>query len=422
MKRVAVKSVVVIVLMLFFAPFAYGQYRVELTPSVTMGETYDDNIYLDPDHEKSDYITTVSPGVNLDIVGHHTTLGLRYAPTFVWYADETDNNTVRHAGTLTFGQDLAENLRFDLSDTYIKSEEPIETIDTIVDVRRTRRPYQRNDGSASFRYLFGPEDSITAGYRHLLLLNEDPTIDDGREQGPFANATLWLNVKNGLEFDYGYTDANFSRDLGISADDYTSQRGGVRYIYRFNPHQQCSVGYTLTTWDFDGSTEDYKVHEGTVGYEQALSSDLSVTLGAGYFKQDNERSKDQTGPSYNASIVKRFQRGTLTVGGAGGYHTAYLEADRTGFSKFWSVRANFDYQLLEPLTGFAGGSLYHDKENTGRKWDTYEGNCGLRWAFLRWFSAGLEYRYAKRKDDVDADEFTDNQVMLTVTASRLFRW
>jgi hypothetical protein len=34
----------------------------------------------------------------------------------------------------------------------------------------------------------------------------------------------------------------------------------------------------------------------------------------------------------------------------------------------------------------------------------------------------LEYRYAKRKDDVDADEFTDNQVMLTVTASRLFHW
>jgi len=407
---------------LLLTSFANAQYHFDLTPNLTIGETYDDNIYLDPDHEKSDYITTVSPALNLDLVGQHTRLGVRYAPTFVRYADETDNNTVRHAGTLTFGQDLAQNLRFDLSDTYTKSEEPIETVDTIVDVRHTRRSYQRNTGSAGFHYIFGPENSITAGYRHSLLKNDDPTIDDGRVQNPFATATLWLNVKNGLEFNYDYTDANFSRGVGISADDYTGQSGGVRYIYRFNPHQRCSIGYNLTTRNFDGSTEDYKVHEGTVGYEQAVSRDLSVTLGAGYFKRDNDRSSDQSGPSYNAAVTKLFQRGSVTIGGAGGWHEAYLEADRTGFSKFQSAYTRLEYRLLEPLTGFAGGSLSHDKDDTDREWNTYQGNCGLRWAFLRWFTAGLEYRYAKRKDDVYAGEFTDNQVMLTVTASRLFRW
>lgn len=422
MKRVAIKSAVIIVLVLFFVPFAQAQYRVELTPSLTMSEMYDDNIYLDPDHEKSDYITMVSPGFYLDLVGHHTTLGLRYAPTFVWYADETDNNTVRHAGTLTLGQELGQYLRFDLTDTYTKSEEPIETIDTVVDVRHTRNTYQRNTGSASFRYAFGPENSITAGYRHSLLQNDDPTIDDGREQGPFAMATLWMNVRNGLEFSYGYTDAHFSRDEGTPADDYTGQSDGIRYIYRFNPHQQCFVGYTLTTRDFDGTTEDYKVHDGTVGYEQAVSPDLSVTLGAGYFKQDNERSTDESGVSYNAAVTKRFHRGSVAIGGAGGWHEAYLEADRTGFSKFWSVNTSLEYQLLEPLTGYVVGNYSHDKEDTGRVWKTYQANCGIRWAFLRWFTAGLEYRYAKRKDDVYADEFTDNQVILTVTASRLFRW
>lgn len=407
---------------LLLTSFANAQYHVDLTPSLTIGEMYDDNIYLDPDHEKSDYLTMVSPGFNLDLVGHHTTLGLRYAPTFVRYADETDNNTIRHAGTLTFGQDLGQYLRFDLTDTYTKTEEPIETIDTIVDVRQARLPYQRNTGSASFTYTFGPEDSITAGYRHSLLQNDDPTIDDGREQGPFATATLWMNVKNGLEFSYNYTDAKFSRDVGRPSDDYTGQSGGVRYIYRFNPHQRCSIGYNLTTREFDGTTEDYKVHDGTVGYEQALSPDLSVTLGAGYFKQDNERTSDESGISYNAAITKLFHRGSVMIGGAGGWHEAYLEADRTGFSRFWSVNAHLEYQLLEPLTGFAGGSLHHDRGGRGREWNTYEGNCGLSWSFLRWFTAGLEYRYAKRNDDVDTDDYTDNQVMLTITASRLFRW
>lgn len=62
MKRVTIKLLGVIVMMLLFAPFAYAQYHVELTPNLTIGETYDDNIYLDPNHKKSDYITTASPG------------------------------------------------------------------------------------------------------------------------------------------------------------------------------------------------------------------------------------------------------------------------------------------------------------------------------------------------------------------------
>jgi Putative beta-barrel porin 2 len=422
MRRFAIKLAPAIGLVLFVAPFAQAQYHFDLTPNLTIGEMFDDNIYLDPDHEKSDYITTVSPGLDLDLLREHTRLRLSYAPTFVRYADHADDNTVRHAGTLTFGQDLAENLTFDLTDTYTKSEEPIETVDTIVDVRHTLRSYQRNTGSASFNYIFGPEDSITAGYRHSLLKNDDPTIDNGRIQDPFATATLWMNVQNGLEFSYDYTDANFSRGVGTPADDYTGHSAGVRYIYRFNPHQRCSVGYNLTTRDFDGLTEDYKVHDWSAGYDQEISSDFSISLGAGYFKRDNDTSSDQSGPSYKAAVTKTFQRGSVTIGGAGGWHEAYLEADRTGFSKFQSAYTTLEYRLIEPLTGFAGGSLNHDKDDTDRQWSTYRANCGVRWAFLRWFTAGLEYRYVKRKDDVYADKFTDNQVLLTLTGSRLFHW
>ena len=423
MKKIAVKIVIVLGLLLLFAPVAQAQYRVELTPSLTMSELYDDNIYLDPDHEKSDYITTVTPALNLDLVGHHTTLGLRYAPTFVWYADEDDNNTIRHAGTLTFGQELGQYLRFDLSDTYTKSEEPLEETIGIEGVRHTRNTYQRNTGSASFRYVFGPENSVTAGYRHSLLQNDDPTIDDGIEQNPFASATLWLNVNNGLELSYGYTDATFSRDDNLPPeDDYTGQSAGVRYIYRFNPHHRCSLGYTLTTRDFDGTTEDYKVHDWSAGYEQDISADFSLALGVGYFKQDNETSSDESGVSYNGSVTKRFQRGSVTIGGAGGWDEAYLEAETRGFSRYQSVTGSVEYQLLEPLTGYAGGSLRHDQDDTDREWNTYAANCGVRWSFLRWFTAGFEYRYARRNDDVDADDYTDNQVMLTLTGSRLFRW
>lgn len=407
---------------LLFPSFVFAQYRFELTPSITAGETYDSNIYLDPDHEKSDYITTVSPGLRLDLVGQHTNLALEYIPTLVMYASNTHYNTVDHLGTITLGHDLSQTLHFDLTDTYLKSEAPIEHIDTIVDVRHTRRSYQRNSGSASVRYTFGPEDTLTVGYRNSLLLNDDETLNDGRIQTPFVASTVWFNVRNGLEFSYDYTDAAFWRkDHGIAEDNYTGHTPGVRYIYRLSPHTRCFVGYTLTTRDFKGATEDYQVHQGIVGYEQAVSSDFSYTLGLGYFKQDIEHASGGEGPVYNASIVKRFYRGSITVGGAGGWHEAYLEANRTGFSKFRSVDASLDYQLLEPLTGYATGYYSHDKADTGRVWETYLTTCGLRWRFYRWYTVGLQYRYSKRRDHVYLDNFTDNRVMLTFSASRLFR-
>ena len=196
-------SGLIFLLLLLVRPQAsFAQWRTELTPSVSVGELYDDNIYLDSTDEKSDYITTVTPGLNLNVLSEHSQLELAYAPTFVWYAEEDQNNTVRHLGSVTYGQDLSQHWRFDLTETYLRSEEPIETTEEVEGVRSTRNTYERIGGSASLRYLFGPENALTMGYRHSLLENEDITLDDGMISRPFATAIYWFNVKNGLEVDY----------------------------------------------------------------------------------------------------------------------------------------------------------------------------------------------------------------------------
>jgi len=51
-----------------------AQHHFDLTPSISVSETYDDNIYLDPDHETSDYITAVTPRVSLALVKQYTRL------------------------------------------------------------------------------------------------------------------------------------------------------------------------------------------------------------------------------------------------------------------------------------------------------------------------------------------------------------
>ena len=411
---------ILLVSFLFLSPMiACADYRFELIPRISVSEVYDDNINLDYTNEKSDYLTTVSPGIDLTISSANTFLSLDYAPTWVWYNEYDQYDTVRHAGTLDFRQNLAQHLRFDLTDTYTRSEQPLETDEEMQSFRRTRYTYQRNTGSASLSYQFGPEDTFAVGYGNRLVLNEDPSLDDGTIQNPFCTITYWINVKDGFELNYEYTKAIFWRDDGLPLqDDYQGHAPGITYMHRFSRHTRASVGYEFTGRNFEGDTEDYKIHEAHAGFEHNFSPAVSLNLGIGSFIQKNERSDDETGYSYDASLVTRFQRGSFTIGGRGGWDEGYLESETRGFTRYWSAETRLEYRLLEPLTFYAGGNARRNRDSTDREWENFRGNTGLTLAFLRWFSLGLDYSYAQRDDDIDTEDFKVNRVMLVFTATK----
>lgn len=396
---------------------------VELTPSVSLGEEYDDNLYLSAENPTSDYLTTLTPGLDLTFRSQKDDLSFHYAPSFVRYLHESENDTIRHSGALRYGRDLAEHLKLDLSDTYIKSEEPIETTEDIVGDRRTRNTYDRNVGNAALSYAFGPESALNLGYSHSLVKNEDPTLDDGTTQTPFANLTHWFNVRHGMELNYTYTQADFSRDDDFEAqDDYKGHATGLRYLHRFTPHTSGSLGYDYTTRDFDGLSEDYTVHDISVDFEHAFAPDFSISAGLGLFQQHLDVSDNQTGYSYDLTLLKTFERATLTVGGRGGWDESYLDAEQRGFVQFQSLNARLTYQFLERLGGYADAAYRQDKDDADRQWKTLRGGCGLAWSFMQWFSLALDYSYSDRSDDIETDEYTANRVMLILSGSKIYRW
>ena len=446
---------------LFCVPvkISFAQFHVDLAPSISVEQQYYDNIYFDSGKDKiikaededSDYLTLVSPGLRLNMLSQNTDLKLQYTPTFVRYAQDDQNDTTRHFGTLAFRQNLREHLRFDFTNTYRRSEEPREETEDIEGVRRTRDTYQRNFGRVGLSYVFGTENALTAGYVHRLLENEeDLDANDSTDQKPFATVGYSFDVKNRVELDYGYRKVEFSIDdeppavFDEARDDYTGHEGGIRYIYSFTPHTTGSLGYRLTTRNFDilvyeplpgvffARSQDYNVHEGSIGFGHAFFSDLSVSAAAGYFLQEykhedkniqGQQQDDQSGLVYDALLKKQFDRGRITVGGKGGWYEAYQEAERRGFSRYWRADTKLEYQLLEPLEFYAECSYRSDKrDEDSRKWDSVRGNCGLTWAFMRWFSLSLDYKYFYRDDDVDTSDYTVNRVALILKASRLYRW
>jgi hypothetical protein len=410
-----------LLLLLLIPAGGFADYRVEMIPRISLSEVYDDNINLDVTNEESDYLTTVSPGINLTMSSQRTSLSLDYSPTWVWYDENDQNDTVRHAGSLALTQRPTEHTTLSLSDTYTRSEEPLETDEEIQSARRSRNTYQRNSGSAGFSYQFGPENTLNLGFRHSYLKNEDPTLDDGTIQSPFANITYWFNVKNGLDLNYGYTKAIFWRDDGLPpGDDYEGHAAGMTYNHRFTTSSRGSAGYTFTSRDFEGTTENYEIHEGSIDFAHDISPDLSLGIGVGGFIQDNETSDDEAGLTYDISLrgAQRFERGRFSLASSAGWDEAYLEAERRGFTRFWRAQASIDYSLTESLSSYARASYRRDKDTTDREWQTWRGNAGLRLAFLRYFSASLDYTYTERDDEVDTGDYRVNRLMLILTATK----
>jgi predicted porin len=417
------------VALLSIYPFpAFAQYQYELTPSIAVSEEYNDNINAAETGEVSDYITGLTPGVIFDILTQNTTFDLQYAPTFVFYKNNKQNNTTRHLAILNWDQRLSQYLSFDLTNTYYRSEEPIEYATSVIGVRSNRQTYWRNTGQFNFNILFAPQSTLTFGYYLNFLENEDPTISDGRTQVPSATLAYSFNVHNEVQVRYSYEKTDFFRDappstiVQVFQNDFTGNNSGFRYTYRFNPNTSAYVDYDYADRDFDGPTPNYKVHQISGGFDHAFSPETSLLLSGGYFIQDNEFFGETSDYAYGVRLTRQFQFGDFSIGGTGGWDENFLDAQRFGFTRYSSADAMLDYQMAERLNLNLGGSYRLDRDNLNIEWTTARGNFGLRWTFLQFLTLSLNYSYAARHSDIPGDGFKVNSIMLSFSAGQLYRW
>src|SRR5207249_327658 len=88
----------------FFPPIGpSGTQRLTLTPFLSVGERYDDNIFLTPSPKESDFITLPAAGIRLRYApSRETSGGLDYRVGGEIFARHSDQNAVSHEGALSF--------------------------------------------------------------------------------------------------------------------------------------------------------------------------------------------------------------------------------------------------------------------------------------------------------------------------------
>jgi hypothetical protein len=406
---------------------AVAQTKATFTPRVSMSETYDDNIDLDPDNEESDWITVVSPGANLQLESQHTQLKLDYEAGFSFYAQDSSRDTTRHRGQISWDQLLAEHLRLNLNDTFSRSEDPITVEDDrITDISNEREVEYRNTGEASLNWQFGAEDIATLGYRNHLLDSRSDDTEDSRGNEGFFSLNKQFIPQFGMGLTSGITRFEFQQSSGFTGEpteDFYTYNAGLTMNYRWQPQQTAYASYSILYQNFDDehATDDsnnYVVHRPAIGVNLSLGPNTALGVEVGYFRQDVNNENGEDGFVLNGSFNTQKERTTFSLQTNNGYEQDYGTSENRGFSQYSDNSARVGYQLAENFNMFASASYrWEDFTETNRTDHTYGGRAGLTYSFRRWLSASLEGGHLRRDSDDKNDEFTDNRVTLRITTS-----
>ncbi len=405
---------------------AFAQTKATFTPRISISETYDDNIDLDPDNEESDWITVLSPGFLFELDSQKTQLDLDYEFGLSYYLQDSTRDTIRHQGRISWDQQLAQYLSLHVTNTFTRSEDPArEENGRISDISSEREVEYRNTGEASLFWQFGPEDSVTAGYLNHLLDSRSDQTEDSRGNGGFLNLDTWFVPQFGIGITSSIIRAEFqqSKDFtGTPTDDFYNYRAALTTNYRWRAQRLIYARYGIEYQDFDDEvgtdSDNYVVHQPTLGLNLDFGSNSGFTVEFGYFRRDIKNADTEDGFVLDASFNTQGKRASLDIQNNSGYELDYGSSDNRGFSKYSDSSAIVDYQLTENSHLFATARYrwqnYTDIDQTDH---TYGGRAGFAFTFRQWFTLSFEGGHLRRDSNVSSEEFKDNRVMLQLIAA-----
>ena len=401
--RAGLCAVAVVVLGLFcYALPVHAQGNIHIgktkvTPKLAYKAEYDDNIYLEENNEKSDYINTVTPGIGFSFEGKRGNyLRAGYEVDLVRYSDYDDNNYESHKATGGFGIKSRPGLYLKVSDRYTDTADPYGSAELYKEGKKTKR-----------------------------LVN---TLEDyvGYE---FSDRFI-------LEVQY----KNFVEEYDLFTDRWQNKRDhvyGGKFYYKLLPKTSFLAEYRRTTREYteqanatdndrgitSSTSEDYKLDDYFLGLHWDPTAKLNGDLKFGYSEKsyDNERGwrkrnnyrysyadKDtwivETNLQFNASEKTRLRTKIMRSIKESTDVTSHYYTDTTigldlnqAVGRRMYVDLGIDYNMAR-YNAYGTAKAREDNSVTA--------TVGLEYRIRPWLRAGVEYGY-RRKECSEGFEYRE---------------
>lgn len=405
--------VLAIVILLWTTP--HLEAAVDIAPRLSAGVVYTDNLFLSNDNAgseaESEWITTVTPGIDLKITGRTTDLSINYDPTYNKYEKYSEGDYWRHLAHLLGQWQTTRHLHMEIEHFYLRTEEQIDEED--LTTRGSREPYTRNTSMLQIDYQLSEDNSISFQSTYDRLENEDPDAQDSDRFGGSMGIVYWFNKMWGIDL-----GGQFYRQKYGELDDYDHTVGRIRLNHRFSQHFTGFLGYTHTWYQFDEDPNDYQIYDGSIGFDYLLDQSLDLTVEVHYFIRDFDVAQDESEILGNLNLNKQFQRGSFGFRLEGGYDHTAVNLENLGYYLYYGVVATGAYEFNRYVSGdIDTGWTYRDymDEIPRREDDVIRAGCGLSFQIYRWLSARLGYTYRSVESNIEANDYIENRATLLFT-------
>lgn len=442
---------------LVFAPAAASDSRgaeFHIEPSIKLTGEYNDNILLEDDDEKEEYIARTMLGLGIEYTSLRFDLDILYAPEYRYfvnyddYGGEGDNDEIVHflnaQGRYIFINNL---LYIEASDVYERV-----SLDTTRDYTKLSsflNQSDRNTFTLNPYIRIRPASLLTmnTGYKYIDVWYDSDEGIGGIDNIAYVDLNYELSRNTVLTAGYRFTMEEREGDADVNDFNMHDVSVGGRYEYREGSTLSLEVGYSDLDYE-EGNRYNYPFWN--VGITHQIAALVTSFNTFRYLNADptgDPRIVDRYGLAFRSSTYQAFPENPNSIsgpksGGAGG--TPGDDLGRTTFNlSFYlngftdttpddidSITYGTDY---DTVTYGTSASLYHlfsrktigNIEFTGeieedRDPDTYSSLylAGARLIYLptRDINLALSYAYTDSySPDIEDDNFRNNKVIFRIS-------
>lgn len=298
----------IFVIIIGFASLSWAELK--LTPSISIREEYNDNIFLTPNNEEDDFITSIYPAINLTYDTNLLNLSLDYGFNFRFYMHHSDQNET----------DLTNTQRAKLETTV--------------------SPYR----NIFFVKVFDEYKRVTIDERRQVAL--DNNFVNMTDSNRFLiNPYLEYPLSGTLKTRIGYSYENIWYKVK-EGDDTENHLGTVSIIKEISPKITTSLSYNYLLHR-PKETEDYDRQDAIFGMTYQVSPKLFIQgdVGEVWFNFKNRENSNSTIWDIQA---KYLLTDLLSLGA--GYSERFFDSVDMGTYKRKAVFGNIGYSGKIPIT------------------------------------------------------------------------
>ena len=412
--------------------------RLQFAPTITVSEEYTDNFNLTARDKRSNYRTTVAPGLDVTINSAFVKglISYKFAPA---YDTITDDVSQFHSLLGQIVWDATPYWRLSLADTFTQSDQPVEA--DRLGLRQQRQKFTSNTASIASDYLLG---LVATRQSYQLSVFSDDQGGETTSHTAAISATIPLYQTNSLSVGYEYLNSTTSGEngaLGTSGDvDVTGHRFTAGVTRRINHLQTVGIigSYALRSTSGDGITDaDFQLWN--VGFVSEYSSGrlkINSLLGVSGLTGDSGQS---LGPDFSTrtNITYRFAHAVVSIGADQGFSETFTDGQNFGVIETKGVNASLAYPFTPLFSGTILGS-YRKNKTTGfgptsvtavsnQESEVWTGTLLLSWQPRKWLGVDVSYVYTRhtgadlgqtvRTGATNDQNYSENRVRLGVNLS-----